>query len=355
MNEQQSDKAEINELTVGEFLNKLQLFFQFLKRKWINLAVTAVVACFAGAGYEYIQPPVYQAESTFVLDEKGGGVGALPSLASSLGVDLNMMGGGGNLFAYDNILDIMQSRRIIEKVLLSEVDTAVYTHQTLADLYIKFNKLDLKFAKKTRTAGVHFNGYPNREVFSPVQDSILGTIYKAFIKNSFLTDRTNKKTQVFKVEVNGKSEVFCKLMAERIIAETRNLYVEIKTGTTQRNVDRLQNKADSLLLLLNGKSYESAETVILNANPAIKTLPVPGKLAYRNEMMVASLYSEVIKNLETAKTTLILQTPVIQMLDSPHLPLVNEKKSMLFYCFIFIVVLEALTVIYLFLKFMKHK
>ena len=355
MNDQQSDKEVIKELTVGEFWAKLKLFFTFLKRKWIPLTVTAIVACFAGAGYEYIQPPVYQAESTFVLDEKGGGGGALPSLASSLGIDLNMMGGGGNLFAYDNILDIMQSRRIIEKVLLSEVDTAVYTHQTLADLYIKFNKLDLKFAKKNRTAGVHFNGFPNRDVFSPVQDSILGSIYKAFIKSNFLTDRTSKKTQVFKVDVNGKSEVFCKLMAERIIAETRNLYIEIKTGTTQKNVERLQNKADSLLLLLNGKSYESAETAILNANPAIKTLVVPGKLAYRNEMMVASLYSEVIKNLETAKTTLILQTPVIQILDSPHLPLVNEKKSMLFYCFIFIVVLEALTVIYLFLKFMKHK
>jgi hypothetical protein len=118
-------------------------------------------------------------------------------------------------------------------------------------------------------------------------------------------------------------------MAERIAEEAKKLYINVKTSTSQRNVDRLQAKADSLLNLLNGKSYELAETQILNANPTIKTLTLPSKFAARNELVISTLYTEIVKNLETAKTSLMLQTPVIQNLDSPRLPLENGKKGRL--------------------------
>ena len=323
--------AEQNdEISLSELIDKLKSFFKFLKSKWLSLCLAGLIGGLLGLGYYYIQTPKYTAECTFVLDEKSSGAGGLASLASSFGVDVgSMLGGGGSLFAYDNILDILQSRRIVETVLLTEVDTAKTTHQTLADLYLDFNKLKNAYDKKLRTAGIHFNNC-KREQFSPVQDSILYVIYKAVIKNNLLTDRTNKKTQIFKIDITSKSEYFSKLMAERMVAETKNLYIGIKTGTTQKNIDRLQQKADSLRELLNGKSYESAETQVLNANIAIKTVGVAAKLAGRNEILIGTLYTEVVKNLEMAKTNLMLQTPVIQVLDFPKLPLEAMKNGIIF-------------------------
>jgi hypothetical protein len=324
----QSSPSNTDEISLHELVIKIKYFFAFLKSKWLNLFFAGIVGALFGLGYYYVQSSKYTAECTFVLDEKSGGGGALASLVPSFGVDVGgMLGGGGNLFAYDNILDIMQSRRIVESVLLSEVDTAITTHQTLADLYLNFTKLKIAYDKKERTAGIHFNGYSSRNQFSPVQDSILYVIYKSVIKNHLVTDRTNKKTQVFKVDITSKNEYFSKLLAERVVTETKNLYIGIKTGTTQKNIDRLQQKADSLLLLLNGKSYESAEAQVLNANPAMKNVLVPTKLATRNETIIGTLYTEVVKNLETAKTTLMLQTPVIQILDNPKLPLENNKSK----------------------------
>jgi len=309
---------------MNDLLTTVRLFLFYLLRKWVYLLIAFLIGGLAGYGYYYMQAPKYKAECTFVLDEKSGGSGGLSSIASSLGVDIgSLMGGSSSLFAYDNLLEILQSRRIVETVLLSETDPAHNNHQTLADLYLDFTKLRIKYDKKPRTAGVHFTGPVNRENFTPVQDSILYEIYKNVLKQNFIIDRANKKTQIFKVDVTSKNEVFSKLLSERVVAEAKSLYINIKTGTAQRNVDRLQQKADSLLVLLTGKSYESATTQVLNANPAMKTVAIPARIASRNETLIGTLYAEVVKNLETTKTALMLQTPVIQILDAPRFPLVN--------------------------------
>ncbi|MBS1643313.1 MAG: hypothetical protein JSR11_12655 [Bacteroidetes bacterium] len=318
-----------DEISLKELLDKIKAFWKYIKTKWLQLFIAGIVGGLLGLGYYYIQSPKYEAVCTFVLDEKSVGGSGLSSLASSFGVDVGgILGGGGSLFANDNLLDILQSRRIVETVLLSEVDTAKNTHITLADLYLDFSKLKKKYDKKERTANVHYYGYSDKNKFSPVQDSILYDIYKRVIKKNFSVDRTNKKTQIFKIAVNAKSEVFCKLMAERVAEETKKLYITVKTGTLQRNVDRLQAKADSLLTLLNGKYYELAETQIVNPNPTIKTISLPTKMAARNELVISTLYTEIVKNLETAKTSLMLQTPNIQNLDTPRLPLFDNKMKL---------------------------
>lgn len=344
------------EISLKELVEKLRGFIQYLKTKWLILLLACIIGGGLGIGYYYIQTPKYIAECTFVLDDKSTSGGGLASLASSIGFDVSgMMGGGSSLFAYDNILDIMQSRRIVETVLLSEVDTAKTTHQTLADLYLKFTKLNIAYAQKSRTAGIHYNGYHNRDQFSLIQDSILFVIYKGIIKANLVTDRTNKKTQIFKVQVTSSSELFCKLMAERLVAETKNLYINIKTGTTQKNIERLQQKADSLLNLLNGKTYESAETQVLNANPAMKTIGIANKVAGRNELLIGSLYTEVVKNLESAKTMLMVQTPVIQVIDTPKLPLELQKTGLKIMVFIFSLIFLAFTCLYFGTQFLIKK
>ena len=138
-------------------------------------------------------------------------------------------------------------------------------------------------------------------------------------------------------------------MSERIVAEAKNLYINIKTGTTQRNMERLQGKADSILALLNSKTYESAESQILNVNPGLKTLTLPAKVANRNEMLYGSLYTEIVKNLESTKTALMLQTPVIQIIDSPKYPLLLQKRGLKF--LIFISSIFFITVMFIFYTF----
>ena len=72
-----------------------------------------------GFVYASFQKPTYLATTTFVLEEDrgGGGGGGAMSLASSFGFDLG--GGGGGLFSSSNIIELMKSRLVVEKTLLT--------------------------------------------------------------------------------------------------------------------------------------------------------------------------------------------------------------------------------------------
>jgi len=342
----------MEQLTFNDLWSKLMEFRRLLIKKWAKFLLALIIGAAAGLGYFYLQPEKYVAECTFVLDEKSGSGGGLASLASSFGVDLgSMMGGSTTLFAYDNLLEILQSRRIVENVLLSEVDTAITTHQTLADLYLNFSHLKRKWQHKPGLATIHFNGFTKRESFNSLQDSVLFVIYRNVLKYNLSSDRTNKKTQIFRVTVSSASERFSKLLSERLVTEAKNFYINIKTSTTQNNIERLQKKADSLLALLNDKSYQTAEAQILNANTAIKTVALPGKLAVRNETIIATLYTEVVKNLEVTKTTQMMQTPVILVLDYPKYPLEDMRKKILLLSVASAMIFVLMYGLYLFFKF----
>jgi hypothetical protein len=124
---------------------------------------------------------------------------------------------------------------------------------------------------------------------------------------------------------------FSKLLVKRLVVASKDFYVSVKTLVTTANVARLQKKADSLLSLLSNKTYQVASVQLNDLNPGLRTLQVPTEIATRDKTILATLYTEVVKNLEVAKTTLMMQTPVLEILDVPSLSLFDNKKGRLFF------------------------
>jgi hypothetical protein len=90
------------------------------------------------------------------------------------------------------------------------------------------------------------------------------------------------------------------------------------------------------LMLLNRKSFTAAASQPLDINPAMRTAVVVNEIATRDKTVLATLYSEVTKNLEASKLVLSQRTPVIQVLDRPTHLLVDKKKGMVFWLVAFI-------------------
>jgi len=67
------------------------------------------------------------------------------------------------------------------------------------------------------------------------------------------------------------------------------------------------------------------------------------------------LYGEVVKNLETLKISLLNQTPIIQTLDLPRLPLKDTKTSGFLILFIGLLSGIILTTILLLFKYKGQK
>jgi len=123
--------------------------------------------------------------------------------------------------------------------------------------------------------------------------------------------------------------VFAKLFTERLVLETMRMYVDLKTSVASRNIRRLEQRADSLMDLLNAKSYKNANLQVLDANIAYKSSGVPIELSQRDKTVTYSLYTEVIKNLEASRMAMAGQTPVINLLDTAKYPLENQEISLL--------------------------
>jgi hypothetical protein len=310
----------------SDIITKLKQFFSYLKTQWLALLLAAVIGGGLGASYYYYQSPKYEGTTTFILQEKSSSLSSLSGLASSLGLD--MASGSSGLFVGDNILDILQSRYIVKKVLLSDYIDGNRT-KTLINLFLDFKKYRQAWKNKPTLTDITFPANSKIENLSLIQDSVIEIVYKALTANYISIDRTNKKASIIRVEVTSKNSLFSKYMSERLVAEALTFYVTVKTSVSKKNVDKLERKSDSILMLLNEKSYTAANLKILDPNPANKTLLVPNELINRDKQVLLTLYGEVVKNLEIARMTLAQETPVIQILDTPQFPLYDNKKGFL--------------------------
>jgi uncharacterized protein involved in exopolysaccharide biosynthesis len=92
----------------------------------------------------------------------------------------------------------------------------------------------------------------------------------------------------------------------------------------------LQKQADSIRNELNqaitGVAVSSDNTY--NLNPALNVNRVPSTKKQVEVQANTAILTQLVTNLEMAKVTLMRETPLIQLIDRPTLPLKKEKPSM---------------------------
>ncbi|WP_346316638.1 hypothetical protein [Chitinophaga sp. YIM B06452] len=266
----------------------------------------------------------YVAALTFVLeDSKQNTLGAYSGLASQFGLDLG--GGGSNgIFSDDNIMEFLKSRLIIEKALLSPFTKDNRT-LSLVDYYLEINGTRKAWGDNSAVKNLRYPVNSRRNTFTIQQDSVLNLVYEE-IKNKRLNiTKSDKKSSFIIVECTTEDEIFSKVFTERLVKEAADFYVRTKTMRSKLAVDKLQLKADSLETLLNRKTYSVAASQDMNLNPARSMAGVSTELASRDKLVLQTMYSEVIKNLELSRMSMAQETPVIQVVDTPILPLKKER------------------------------
>ena len=320
-----------NSVALTDIIASAKNFIKFIQSKIKLLGLLIILGGVLGLAYYFITSPKYQATATFIVEEKSSGSG-LAGMAGQLGFDISSLtGGNAGLFDGDNILEIIKSRNIIESVLLSKVDIAdSANNKTLADLYYETSGLKNKLEGKSNDlANLNFSSIKNGVGHTILQDSVLYMMIEKINKDNLNVQRTNKKGSIISISTNSTNPQFSKLFSERLLNETSEMYIKIKVGNLSSNINRLQNKADSLQALLNRTSYQSAALNTFDANEAYKSSAVPEEMSQRDKLVLNTLYAEVVKNVEILRISLINQKPIIQVLDLPKFPLVNQQKSFL--------------------------
>ena len=252
----------------------------------------------------------------------GGGLGGAIGLASSFGIDIGGTGGGG-AFASSNLAELMKSRLIVEKVLLSKIDS---NNQTLIEYYLAINKLRDSWKGNSKLENLHFDF--NRLNFKLEHDSVLKEVYKKLIsKENLNIIQKDKKITILTIEVNSQNELFSKLFCEGLARETSNFYIETKSKKSKINVEVLQRQVDSLRYELNTSINGAAKEIdnVYNLNPAFNIKGTGSKKRQIDVQTNANLLSNLLVQLEISKISLRKETPLIQLIDKPTLPLEKDK------------------------------
>ena len=315
-----------DEISLKELLEKVKEWFSYLLSQWKIILLAGIIGAALGLAYSYSKKPIYTATLSFALeDEKsGGGLGGALGLASSFGLDIG--GGGGSIFSGSNLTELFKSRSMVEQTLLTPVN---YKGKSisLAEMYIQENKWRENWETKHQLKTIQFLPNTKRKYFTRAHDSILGIMYDNLSKTGLSVGQKDKKISIINIDVTSTNELFAKYFTEALAKQVSDFYVDSKSKKARMNMDILERQTDSIRRELNGAitgvAVANDNTFMLN--PALNVRRAPSARRQVDVQANTAILTELVKQTELAKVTLRKETPLIQVIDKPILPLPKQK------------------------------
>ena len=345
-------ETQNDEISLRELLDKAKEWYQYLLSQWKVIVLAGVVGASIGLTYAMITKPMYTATLSFALeDEKsgGGGLGSALGLASSLGIDLG--GSGGGAFSGANLNELFRSRTIVEQTLMQPV---VLTNDTisLAEMYLRINGFRDSWKDNPKMKSLQFPTLTKRKYFTRVQDSIMGVLYNNLTQANLVIGPKDKKASLTSIIVKSDNEFFAKTFCEALADEVSQFYVETKSKKARLNMAILQKQRDSIRAELNGSitNLAVANDNTFMLNPALNIKRTSSTQKQIDVQSNTAILSELIKQTELAKVALRKETPLIQVIDRPILPLPKDKFGKIKGILMGGILADCLVILFLLLK-----
>jgi hypothetical protein len=317
-----NDSLDPGSRTASESNIILYAFHQVIKRWWLFLII-GFLGGVAGFIYASKQKPVYESYLSFALDEGGseGGLSGAFGLAAQFGISI---GGAKDVFTGDNILEIMLSRRVIERVLLA-TDTFDNKRLTMVQFYLENDPSQNK--KRSTTPNVQFHPDESRSDFSYAKDSILYAAFLDFRANHISARRPNKRLNIYELVVTSYNEKFSKVFTDKLIYETNLFYTEISSKKARETLEILEKRVPDMKGKLNAAISNKAALQDANLNTAFANAQVPMLKEQSNAQVYGAAYAEMFKNLEMARFQYLRSIPLMQVIDAAGYPMKKVKPG----------------------------
>lgn len=314
---------------------------RYLLSKWWIILGAGVLLGLAGAAYSLTKKPQFIAEATFVLDEEA--TQSPRSGISELSEELGLGSDAGGVFrSPTNIMELMQSRLLMEKTLRSTVQV-----EKKKVLLIDFFLDSLEYREKWNVR----KDYDSDPLYA---SGLMGRMCETLAKQNIKIERKGKGTTIYSLQCISTHPLFSKYFLEELLNTVTQYYVEKKTERAKLNVDFIQKRTDSVRQAYNIALYGRAEFADAFFNPSKQTPLVTREKQQTDIQILRASYVELTRSLEAARTSLMRETPLIQYLDMPMLPLKMLKSNMTKFALIGFVLGAFLTTgILLFRKVMK--
>jgi hypothetical protein len=314
-------------------INSIKDWFTYLLSNLKGIVIITSILLSLVLLFNFIKSPVHYARTSFVLDSESSSnsIGDIASLASLAGINASSFIDASSLFQIDNIQELYRSSSMIKETLLSEYNFGD-NNIMLVDRFATNEKIN----KKWDRLNVDFSEYKSKSINLRVHDSILNEVVKIIKEKYLIVDKPSRKTTILEIGFDHKDELLAKSFNENLVSIVNDFYFKTKTQKTGENLKILERQADSVKKVLDKSILFLAEKdqSIPNPNPLTKVSLVPYQKALVDVQANGAIYQQIVTQLELAKVTHRNNTPLIQIIDKPVLPLENSRLK-LFECFVY--------------------
>jgi uncharacterized protein involved in exopolysaccharide biosynthesis len=311
-----NDEASFKDIivTISDYKNELK------KRLLIILAV-AIIFSLIGFGFSNIQEDRYNAVISFIVEEQSetSNLSALSGVASMIGIDMG--GTATSSFNQQNIIELLKSRKIIERTLNNTCEIEGKSDLFL-NHYIHINNL----ITDSSIIDLSSNYY---------NDSITSIVWFRIIDRDMEILFQNDEANILNLSFESLNAELAKTFTEIVIDEMSEMYIDYQTEKSRNTLDNLQSRSDSIFKSLKRSEINFAKVKDNN----MRVMTASGRLEelqYMREVeILQAVYLELRKNIELTHMSVLNETPLIQIVDKPVLPLENINRSTLFWIVIF--------------------
>ncbi len=313
-----------NEIGYYDIVKTLVDNGRFIYSRWKVILFMAILSALLGILYGWLQKPVYIGQLTFVTEnDNSSQLGMYAGIAAQFGIDIG--GGSGSAFEGDNLIELLKSRSLVEKTLLSKAPST--GNGLLIDRYLLNHNMRIDATRNPSLQNHHFE--PSASNNTRAEDSLLSKVYENIIKSQLEIERIDKKLDIITITMKDNNEAFAKEFTERLTQNAIQYYTDYKSKRSRQNVQVLQKQTDSVRNMLFGNINEVAAMNDLNVNPVRQSVRTGSQRKQIDVQVNGALYGELLKNLELAKIVLRKETPLIQVIDSPKYPLKKKRLGRL--------------------------
>lgn len=328
--------SENKEIEIRDIIITLKEIKQELISRSFKIGLFVFLFSLTAVLINFFQDSRYKAELSFVVEDKQKStpLSSVSGLASQFGFDF--FSSSNSTFSQANIMELLKSRGVISKTLLRSNNKNLFIQN-----YISMYNLDSDWKNNKDLEGITF-----KKQIDIKHDSIITMIWEKIIEDDISVEIKNDETDIIYLSFKSKEEKFAKLFSENLIDEMSSMYIEYQTKQSTNTIDFLQNRADSVFNELEKAEEEFARVKdinqrIIKASGRLKELQL-----MRSVEVLSTMYLELVKNIEISKLTLLNQTPIIQVIDRPTLPLEDTKLSTFLVFFISFVLSFLISVFY---------
>ena len=315
-----NDKASFKDIiiTISDYKNEL-------KKQLLLIISIAIIFSLLGFGFSNTQEDRYNAVISFIVDDQSDSpnLSSMSGMANIVGFDIG--GSSSSSFSPQNIIERLKTRDIIAKT-LNKKDTIDGKLDLLLNHYIRINSLECN--EVSDSSSKYYN------------DSITNVVWLRIIDRDIEVLLQNNEANIINLSFESLNAEFAKIFTEIVIDEMSEMYIDDRTEKSRNTLNDLENRSAAIKSELTLAEDKLTKKQDENNKPKSRYnfdrsgILEEGRLL-REVKILNATYLESRKNIELSTMNLLTETPLIQIVDNPVLPLENINRHWLFWVLIF--------------------